>query len=272
MLQRFATGPSQGPDDARMTGTLKTTFVIIFQGRTGSSHLAWLLNSQPTLICLPEIFVGADADRQRRLIRGLVEGNLLDLLGPGILHSEYFPKDVSRREPLEALGFKTKIDDVVAPDELRAAIEKYRMRLVFLDRRNAVKMTVSWINSIRLHETHGIWNATSPTQLPGRIAIDVRAFHLMLAKAVAHRERCARFFDGVATAKLAMHYEDLLNDADGFLGRLLGFLGVDRDRRRIGTAQGGFVKATSDRLADAIENFAELRESLKGTPYYEMCD
>jgi hypothetical protein len=171
------------------------------------------------------------------------------------------------KAPTNAVGFKTKLKDVLDLNGFADLLTELPARVIHLGRRNVVKTTVSWFNSIRLNEASGHWNIyDNKVRLPPA-NIDPDQFHGMLCSVERDMQRETAFVGNLDLPKLVLFYEELLLDRDDFFKRIYSFLDV-----KSCAAVEKVFKATSDDLRDALSNFDELRSRYEGTGYEPLFD
>ena len=234
-------------------------FVLLFQGRTGSSYLTQCLDAHPSVRMLPEVFgdMGFKTPIEEREGRAAEQLQWLDRffsepVGPGLL----------------ARGFKTKMTDVL---DVRGFTERLRARKVHvlhMTRRNLVKLAVSELNAARLHRERGVWNLEPGQEALPPFRVDPEAFDEMLRRKERFEGLLADYVrNELALPTLSLAYEDLLRDREAVLDRIWGFLGVPGAR-----TEGSLRKNTSDDLRRVLLNFDDLRARYAGTPYEPMFD
>ena len=227
-------------------------FVILFPGRVGSTFLVSALDAHPDVEAKGERLdplradgAAAQLDWTRRYLRGPL---------------------VNRHR---AVGFKTKLRDVLDQDGFAALLHELDARVVLLDRRNDVKHVVSRITARALKDTTGRWNRYAGDDAAPTPAVHVEPddFDARLRAVVAEKATIVDYVDRLGLPDLRVDYEDLLAAPDETFGAVLAFLGV-----RVLPMTGATVKHTSDDLRDVIANFDEVRARYAGTPYAPMFD
>lgn len=226
-------------------------FVILFNGRTGSSHLTELLRSHPEIRARGER-LGREA-RQGRKGQGDQLAWARETLEP--------------RRRLRAVGFKTKlsvIDDAAGFADL---LRERDVRVVHMERRNVIKAAVSAVNASRLRSLGLTSNLREGVERPEYAPIS----EAELRERIENREHWSRelssFVAGLGLETLEIAYEDLLTDERGTVDRVLAFLEVPP-----APLKSPVRKLTPDDLHVALPNFDELRAAFAGTPYEPMFD
>lgn len=227
-------------------------FVVLFVERSGSTFLRSALHSHPEVVSLGEEFAvlkdkGHGAAEQMAWARRF--------WNPPLIGTK------------RALGFKTKIMDILDPEGFAQLLHAKRCRIIQLHRRNTVKAAISTINAKRLHEASGTWNLLREEDRQPPTAIDPEELDRLLRL----REQWDRDLEAYAARldlpKLALTYEELLLDENAFLQRVFNFLEV-----KPGPVRPRTLKNTSDNLREAILNFDELRARYAHTRYAPMFD
>lgn len=225
-------------------------FVLLFPGRVGSTYLVTALHQHPDV---------------------RAEGERLDALRPRGAAYQLAWADRFLRGPLlgrhRAVGFKTKLRDVLDPDGFTAVLARRGARVVVLGRRNDVKHAISRVTAKALYETTNRWNRYGQTAPSGPVHVDVEKFDRRLRRIAEDKAAIERYAAGLAVPVMTLDYEDLLADHDRAVTGVLDFLGV----RRI-ALRGLTHKNTSDDLRDVVVNYDELRARYAGTPYETMFD
>lgn len=225
-------------------------FVILFQGRTGSTWLVSMLNEYPRIWCQGEQFYylkqdGASAQHEW-------------------MRSAISPLLVGRTA---AKGFKTKYLDILDPEGFSEILREMSCRVVYLYRRNRVKAVVSVLRASRLRQATDSSNLYDEKHRLDPLRIDPETFHRLLKKREAQDRNLAMYIEKLKIPVHLLTYERLLVNTEIAMGDLFSFLGV-----RSWAVQGNTLKITSDDLSKDILNFDELRSSYVGTFYQSMFD
>ena len=229
-----------------------TPFVILFVERAGSTFLITALKSHPQITALTEKF---DAMRKE----GKTAADQLEwsrqFLTPPLIGEH------------RAIGFKTKLVDVLDQDGFAALLRERRCKIIQLQRRNSIKAVVSTLNARRQWQVSGNWNLLSEsTRLPP-FEVDPAEFQAMLAQREELDRQLETYAGQLELPTLRLWYEDLLADETVFVDKAVSFLTGKSQR-----LQGATLKNTSDDLKTAVLNFDELRKRYAGTRYEPMFD
>jgi LPS sulfotransferase NodH len=229
-----------------------TPFVILFVERAGSTYLATALAAHPKILAQREQFAqlrqqGRNAAEQLAWAR------------------EFWTPPIAGRHA--AIGFKSKILDILDPDGFARLLENKKVKVIQLLRRNTVKGAISTINARQLHDSTGNWNLLQETDRRPPAPIDPAE----LAKEIALREQWDQelqdYVNLVDRPTLRLGYEDLLVDEGAFMARVFAFLNVAPC-----PVEGKTLKNTRDNLREAVPNFEALRAHYQGTRYEAMFD
>jgi hypothetical protein len=226
-------------------------FVVLHLGRTGSTYLVEALDAHPRVRARYEIMAAlreqgtSSSDQVARAYAYLTGAEGADA----------------------AVGFKTKLRDILDPDAFAVMLRRAGARVIHLQRRNVVKQTASVFTSERVHERTGDWNLyAAPATGATPCVIGPTRFSQMLEGIVRVREALREYVHRLELPTLALYYEDLLLHHDETLRLAFSFLGVAPT-----ATAGRTLKATSDDLRSAVANLDELR-AVVGAEYAAMFD
>lgn len=231
-------------------------FVLLFQGRTGSTYINDRVNAHPAVRMEPEVWGGWGFQ--------LSPDAIFDHIAKQQAWLTAFYEGQHPRE-IKAIGFKTKLDDVLDKRWFISYLRSQRMDIIHLTRRNLVKLVISEINAKRLFNTAATWNLEDERKRPGSFVLDLERF----AEQLRWREQIEQWLAGYVNMlnlpTLTMYYEDLLVDEGPFFSRLYEFLGVP-----FADTKGKTFKNTPNDLRDVIENYDQLLARYKYTIYEPM--
>lgn len=229
-----------------------TPFVLIFDGRCGSTYLIECLDSHPQIRANMETLCALKEKKKSAQEQ-------LDWLRCFLAPEE--------GGPYKALGLKTKLRDVLDVGRFSQILQELSVHIIHLQRRNLVKSTVSYFNSVRLRDKTGDWNLYDSEHQPTALTLEVQKFDTWLKRIESRLNEEEEFVDRLRLPTLTLYYEDFLMDSPGLFKRAFAFLGVGDL-----PVQGKALKATSDNLRHAIANFDELRSHYSSTFYGPMFD
>jgi LPS sulfotransferase NodH len=245
-------------------------FMITCAARTGSSMLVNLLQSHPDVMCHMEIFnpkrvegfsgtyrarLGAEPDLEPRM-------RTLRTQAPEV----FLYKIAFDGQGRPRVGFKFKYEELLQPmfSGARAALmADCDIRIVHLRRRNLLARYLSWW--VANHVT-GVTMVRQgqPKPAVGPVRLDPAACIADFDRVERHAAFVARMFADHPV--LDITYEALTGtDATGEHARLQAFLGVRQHPLKTVIA-----KLSELSPARTIENYAELENRFRGTPYAHM--
>lgn len=222
-------------------------FVVLFQGRSGSSWLIEALDSHPQIQAIGEKL----ADLH---VGGASAQN-------GWLES-YF---VDRPPAVCVRGFKTKLSDVMDVPGFLSQLVRSQCAVIWLDRVNLVKQAVSWLRSDELYERHGVHNIRDLSARMPPSQLDATELMRRTVSLDRGRSQLRNFVEGLDLPTERIRYENLLDNSESVFDGVQRFLRVQQCNLTT-----SFVKATSDSLTATIANFEEIEEAFRGTKYQGM--
>lgn len=227
-----------------------TPFVILFVERDGSTYMISLLQEHPAVEAGYEQFAvmkqkGQSAAEQLAWAKAL-----------------WTPPLVGKKA---ALGFKTKLVDVLDIEGFRHLLHEKKVKIVYMYRRNRIKAVVSRINAKRLHEATGYWNLYNEADRRPPMHVDIAQFHQFVHEREEADAALAAFVQQLQLPSMQIQYEELQQNKEAVMQQLFEFLRVPPF-----ALQGRTKKHTSDNLREVILNFDELQASFAGTPYFDM--
>ena len=263
-----------------MSTTTNVKFVILFQGRTGSTMLIDALKRHPhvdargEILQNPALEIKGWGTHENRLRRAARFGRVGLRGTPVDAQLERAEQCWSGPAPgATAVGFKTKVRDLLDIEPLKANIERDGVKVIRMTRANLVKQAVSRVRAMALHErlketgTGGQWNLTDEGNRPDASVIPFEEFDRML-QLVDYDERILEATcDYIRAPRLELEYGDLLADRAQWFASVFDFLEVEHLE-----LDSDFIKNTSDNLAESIRNFEELRERYASTRFEAMFD
>jgi len=195
-------------------------FFITFWERSGSTFLVDLLNQHPQVICGEEILAGDEAAPVQR---------------PPFSDEEAFKKIKTIYSNTDKLcqGFKFKFPHQHLNFQ-KVAQHLYQTKaVIFLYRKNIIKLFISKLNQLALHQDYGV-------------SIIAHDQNIMLRKKISWQKDHERLFETYLPAALAynlsvyknilkagrdfhvLSYEDLVGHTAESLNAIYNFLGVDK--------------------------------------------
>lgn len=223
-------------------------YILLFQGRTGSSYLMDALGRHSQIVAGGEILASySNADSQLRRM------------------ADFYHK--SEFQGCKACGFKTKLRDILDKNGFRDLLLSEQIRVIYLERKNVIKTVVSKFNAFRLNNLKGVWNITDDNDRVMRESINIDEFDKWLKGTVSYKEELERFVSNLDLPVLFLYYEDLMLNESELFKKVFGFLDVESE-----DIKGRFIKYTDDDLKKSLVNFSELKAHYKGTAFEKMFD
>lgn len=225
-------------------------FIAVGSPRSGSSWLHLALDSHPNIAMAGEVldtpYFRTDPEFAKDIWKGI--------------------EDIWTPRSEKARGFKlfyTHCWDYMP--EYKYVWERFKkdrsIKIVFLDRRNLLKMIVSWELAIKTN----IWQVTRPLGERPRVFIDPSTIVEEISKAEAGLARAKNNFSEHELYHVS--YEDLFADPSTHLGNIQRLLQVDPI-----VLQCDFLKMETRGLPDIVENYEEVRKTVADSDYAEFLD
>ncbi|HRY28778.1 MAG TPA: hypothetical protein P5079_01930 [Elusimicrobiota bacterium] len=227
-------------------------YVILFEGRTGSSYLTELFWSHPRIRARSEGLAaiyhdGGTAAEQLCWARAA--------LTPPVLGR------------FSAVGFKTKVHEMFDPRRMAELFRAKNAHVFHMQRRNRIKLLLSEINALRLSQKTGQWNIYREEDRLPPVRVDPEEFRFLLKGREEREQKLTDYVAALGLPTLPVFYEDLVREKEKTLDRIFSFLGIEPRALRA-----KMIKHNSEDLREVIENFDDLRSRFVGTPYEPMFD
>ena len=228
------------------------TYVILFDGRSGSSLMTELLAAQPDALALGETFAsmrkkGESAPAQLAWASGF-------LARPW-------------RGPHRLIGFKAKLRDTLDPPGFAALLRQRRPHIIHLQRRNLVKGVVSMLRANALFRQTNEWNLMDTGQRQEPFALPAAEFHRLMGVRAERAQELSAYVNALQLPTTEVLYEDMLLDGPAVMRKLCSALGFTYQ-----PVPPRMQKHTSDDLRRDVTNLDELKAAYIGTPYESMFD
>lgn len=239
-----------------------TRFIILGRSRTGSNFLRGLIKSNPAVITLGEVFRNQDAidmDHPEFPINAAT----LNLYQTDPLR--FYHEVVFRKAPaaIDAVGFKLFYYHArTAPfDQLWSELSRdTSLHVIHIKRRNILKTHISRENA----EKSGSWvNTSGVKEDPKPLRVEYAACLEDFTRTRQWETDADRFFQHHPL--LQMSYEELVSQTEQEVHRIQDFLGLAQTPVVATT-----FKQSQKSLAQAIENFDELKRQFTGSPWAEF--
>lgn len=170
------------PADPVSTGKQRRTFIILMNGRCGSSLLISYLNQIPDLLCYPEILHSLSQNKQEKILHSFLNGNEHLILGESALGYSGVSRANKNAARLVAAGFKVKWGDLADLNAFLSICRDNKVILLYLTRTNIFKSALSRYQALKFYEEYGDYNKTSEDQKLAPIYLDIAEFENLLAQ------------------------------------------------------------------------------------------
>ena len=213
------------------------SFVTLFQGRSGSSLLVDKLRSHPHVLVQGEALVvlkSAGAAAQITWTR------------------EFFSKP--RPASCKAVGFKTKLTDVVDSDAFSGCLRSANCAILHLDREDLVKQAISWMRADLLFASAARHNICDGDQKQPPVPLDPEDFVRRVELLRAGRQILQTYVQSLNLPTLHVRYEAIAQRPAAVFAQIQAFLGLEPR-----SLTSSLMKHTSDDLRVDVPNLEELR-------------
>ena len=233
-------------------------FIVIGRSRTGSNFLRGLLNSHSEIIAFGEIFrdynrIGWDLWPESGCRASL------DLFQNEPIR--FIEEKVFRKYPVKISAVGFKIFYYHAQNNSWKCIWNYLkgyrdLKIIHITRENVLKTYLSWK---RANQTNQWIKKSQKNEAP--IRFDYDEFLHVLTKTGKWEQECDRFFKD-HPKKINVTYESLARNYEEESAKIQQFLGVD-----IESLQPKTTKQATLPISEAIDNYYELKEKFKNSPW-----
>jgi LPS sulfotransferase NodH len=208
-----------------------SAFVVIFEGRTGSSELMARLNKNPKIEAFPEILHPLCGER----------GTSIDWYGIEVL--------------MRRIATGERVDTY---SESYSKQNGLNYSLVHLHRRDLLRQSISWLRATELARRRNEWNVMAGDKPLEAIALDpeivLQTINWLSVASLHH----VRAFEAYLGRKISISYEQMFgDDAASAYSDLLRFLGADRQ-----VILEHYSKGTPEDLVEAVSNYREIERLL----------
>jgi len=235
------------------SGNDLTRFLVLFEGRSGSTYLIESLATHPQIRAEKEMFASIKEKTERE---SAASAEQLRCLQAFFASGPY---------DYRAVGFKTKIKDILDRDKIAGALQQFGTRIILLQRRNRIKLLVSLLNAMQLNEATGDWNLYRESDRQPKLQIDVAEFKQWLDVTEQSNLDLNQYAEQLGLPILRLFYEEILTADGPTFERVCDFLGVPYQ-----ALNGNCIKHTSDDLREVVQNLDELKGEFIGTRYEPM--
>jgi LPS sulfotransferase NodH len=266
----------------------RATFIILMNGRCGSSLLVSYLNQIPDLLCYPEILHNLSASRQQEILYSFLKGNEHEILGESELGYSGISRKDKDMDKLVASGFKVKWGDLAELDAFLSICRNNQIKLLYLTRTNIFKSALSRYQALKFYEEYGDYVKTSEDQILAPIHIDITEFERLLAQEEYFYHALNDIVIGYGVTVPGMTYEELVvepvKSINIFLEHLSSSYRIDQqinnadlelfithfnNNDQVRPLQQRVIKMTPEDYS-SIDNRTEFIEYFKQTKFAEM--
>ncbi|MBU0766910.1 sulfotransferase [Patescibacteria group bacterium] len=237
---------------------VQVPFVILFTPRSGSTHLALLLNSHPSIKCELEVFATMDdnvgpfsrmdqfreiGSAKNKLQDIYIAGDTPEILAAGVKFQ--FPRQFCSY--FDILHYLRKNSD--------------RIHVICQTRENLLKQVISYMNLERIWGNPVHCSVQTKAQLI-KLYVDTDVLISRIEKLERETEdllSCARSFPNL----INITYEQLIYDKTATIQKVLAFLNADT----FAELSSSTFKKTPDNLKNAIANYDEVHSALCPTKW-----
>lgn len=211
-------------------------FVLLFQGRSGSS---WIIDA---LVSHPAVVANGEA-----LVNLIVQGAEAQIAWC----RWYLTRP--RSEVAVSVGFKTKLTDVLDRRAFALMLQDIGCRVIHLQREDLVRQSVSWLRADLLHSRTGEHNIREPGRKVPPTRLDSGEFALRYAQLAAGRLVLTDFVGQLCLLTHEVLYESLLAEPYAEFAKIQSFLGLQQQ-----SLSSCYHKHTSNDLRRDVPNINEL--------------
>ena len=244
-------------------------FVVFGLQRTGTTLVVTLLASHPRILSLGELFddkekiEGQVIPTYKLYLKQLSPaGDYTPAQHKGLIY-RYLDNFFSK-EDFKAVGFKLMLNQSQKYPVILDYLKENNIKLIYIFRENLLKTAIS---RLRAKET-GIYNNMQPIfdsagNAKTRLKIPVKSLFLALEYVARQNKDLENAITNCGLDYMTVFYEKLSQNRMAEAGKILKFLGIQEPVELNTKLQ----KVTPSELKDSVENYAEIRQALKDTPY-----
>ncbi len=230
-------------------------FILIGTQRSGTTYLSDLLNSHPYIYMGQELFktekdkINVDEDNYQNFIKTKDVVQFLD---------DYFHE---RLDGNSAVGFKIMLNHLEQFPEIIQYIKDKKIKCIYLERQNQLKIALS---RFKARETQLYHTTITPNQQKIEIDDEILLSELQLINtSIKKLRKLSRTLNCHHVA-----YEPLVADKEKEMKKLLSYLKV----QYFDGLSSSLKKINSDKIADIVLNYEDLKNALSGTRFSTYLD
>ena len=244
----------------RVPGDTPLRYMILFEGRTGSTMMGQMLNQHTDII-----HIGEDVSHLQE------QGWEAQKTWMDRLYFDTANVEDPRIKPgALAVGFKVKLRRIASPPALSSYLEQHQIRVMHMTRENKIKQIVSSIRAIDLYRASGNYNTDgkNPIPLPQQQEIPLERFNSTLLWLLEAEQQLDCFISKLKVPVIKITYEELFRNRQNTLSRIFEFLHVETR----GDVLPETRKITPDDLQQVLTNYGELKHFYRHTRFGPMFD
>lgn len=244
--------------------TERVNYVLLFEGRTGSSYVMSCLESHPNVIATGEALANKSAVEQHKWVDEFFKNG-------GESPSAGMKEKVKRligkgsKQEIMACGFKTKLREFTDPEDFKNLLDKHDCKIVYLDRKNIIKQALSGLNVERLYQKYGTYNLKKGQAPLEPFAPTIEEFEEAIRFKLEKNKQLDDYIQQLSRPMIKLYYEEILEDHDTFFAKLLDFLEVPAR-----PMESKFVKNTKDDMREVLLNYDEIKQHFSDKGYAEL--
>lgn len=221
--------------------------VILFEGRSGSSHLTSLINQHKDAVFYGEVlasFKEESWERQNQWLESLCSQKNIDT------------KDK------KLIGFKTKTREILDRTAFNFFLKEKEFKIIRLYRKNIFKQILSAIRADRLRKQNGLFNIKEEekSQKVPSITIELDELQYWYHIMSRYEQDVDDFIMKTNNQKLLVCYEDLLYEKEATLSKIFDFFNLEYY-----VPDDVYVKHTNDDWEKDVKNYKEVKAFCEGS-------
>jgi len=238
-----------------------TKFIILATQRTGSTFLWRYLNSHPQIRAHGEVFYRKDKFSYREYYNSSLKKKLFHFFFQKKVIFSYLDEFFVPLYGEKAIGFKLMYSQLKKYPSIEEWIFLRKPHIIHLIRKNVLKIIVSR-ETAKLRKLYHLEKNSNMSIKPIKVTLDpkklIKEIKEILSDVEKHRKKYAQL-----PFYLEIKYEDFFQNKEKNTKKILEFLNV----KYIFPLEESLKKINPDSLKELIENYTEVVNHLKGTPY-----
>lgn len=238
-------------------------FVVLGTQRTGTTLLVTSLANHPDILCFGESFKTfqprSKVDTRDSGYLTFREQRISRRIGHYLWRrrvTEEFLDELYAAEPRAAVGFKLMFNQIGNNASIVEYLIRNDVKAINVYRDNVLKTLVSRLSA----QSSGVFHATRATTRP-KVVVPTESLLRRLRKLESEKDCWVRHL-GNRLPMMRISYEEFVANPDHHGAQVLGFLGVSKMQLRSALA-----KLNPDNLEAVVENLAEVKRVISGSPF-----